>query len=64
MGKRKHTPVKDGFMKATGGSVLKDGAKILDGGVIAKGHSDVMNVDLANIGGKKGKKSDVLDFGF
>ena len=63
MGKRKKTPVKDGFKIATEGGVLRKGAGILDGGVIAKGHSDVMNVDLANLGGKKGKKSE-LDFGF
>ncbi len=62
-GKRKHTPIKDGFAKATGGSVLRDGAKILEGGVIAKGHKDVMSIDLASIGGK-GKKGNVLDFGF
>ncbi len=63
-GKRKHTPVRDGFAKATGGSVLKDGAKILEGGVIAKGHRDVMNIDLASMGKKGGKKGNVLDFGF
>ena len=69
-GKSKHTPIKDGFAKASGSgkhAPLKDGVKILKAGVIAKGHRDVMDIDLGNFGelGKsKGKGKNVLDFSF